>query len=158
VVVIAASSLLISGYESRDELNSNEALKTTLESIRLQAGEMMGLGDVRSKPIPKMSIVSRASGGGTINSRTFIPHLCHSSIGVLGAVTVATACALEGSVANNIASMPLGRLMSIEHPTGEFTVELDIRQTPRGPEVVKAALVRTARRLLAGHVAVTMQE
>ncbi len=154
VVVLPAAALGITGYETRDELNANLELKAKLEEIRLQAGPMMNLGDVASKPIPKMTNVARARSGGVVTTRTFIPHVCHSSIGVLGAVTVATACAIDGTVAANIATASNGGRMSIEHPTGEFTVELDLRDGPAGPEVVRAALLRTARRLFAGAVAV----
>ncbi|WP_137391533.1 4-oxalomesaconate tautomerase [Rhodoligotrophos defluvii] len=154
VVVLPAHSLGISGYESRDALNADKALAAKLEPIRLKAGRMMGLGDVAEKPIPKMTLISPARAGGAINTRTFIPHVCHASIGVLGAVTVATACALEGSIAHEMAGRPTAGLLSIEHPSGEFTVDLDIGMTTDGPQVRKAALIRTARRLFAGAVAI----
>jgi 4-oxalomesaconate tautomerase len=154
VVVLPADRFGITGYETRDELNANGPLVAKLEHVRLQAGRMMGLGDVAAKPFPKMTLISPPRAGGVINTRTFIPHVCHASIGVLGAVTVATACALKGSVAHDMAMQPSGSLMSIEHPSGEFTVELDIRDTPQGPQVMKAALLRTARRLFAGAIAV----
>lgn len=154
VVILPAERLGITGYETRDELNANSELKTRLERIRLAAGRLMGLGDVTAKPIPKMTLISPARADGVVNTRTFIPHVCHASIGVLGAVTVATACLLKGSAAAGIAAGPSSGPMSIEHPSGEFTVDLDIRDTAEGPEVVKAALIRTARRLFAGSIAV----
>jgi 4-oxalomesaconate tautomerase len=154
VVVLPAAALGVSGYESRDALNADRALKARLERIRLQAGPMMRLGDVAAKPIPKLTPIAPARLGGAISTRTFIPHVCHSSIGVLGAVTVATACALPGSVADGVVSAPAGGLMSIEHPSGEFTVELELGKSAGGPVVVKAALLRTARRLFSGSVAV----
>jgi 4-oxalomesaconate tautomerase len=154
VVVLPADRLGISGYEMPDELNANGTLVAKLERIRLQAGPLMGLSEVAAKPFPKLTMISPPRAGGTVNTRTFIPHVCHASIGVLGAVTVATACALEGSVAQEIAAVPLSGPMSIEHPSGEFSVDLEIRQSAQGPQVVKAALIRTARRLFAGNVAV----
>lgn len=154
VVLLPAELLGITGYETRDELNANRALAERLEKIRLSAGPLMGLGDVANKPIPKMTLISPPRAGGVVNTRTFIPHVCHASIGVLGAVTVATACALEGSVAEGIARMPASGPVSIEHPTGEFSVVLDIRATEQGPDVAKAALLRTARRLFSGSIAV----
>jgi len=154
VVILPAERLGITGYETRDALNADSELKAKLERIRLEAGALMGLGDVTTKPIPKMTLVSPPRAGGVVNTRTFIPHVCHASIGVLGAVTVATACVLKGSAAEGIAAAPSSGPMSIEHPSGEFTVDLDISERPEGPQVIKAALIRTARRLFAGSVAV----
>jgi 4-oxalomesaconate tautomerase len=152
VVVLAASSLGKTGYESRDELNADVALKQRLERLRLAAGEAMGLGDVSKKVVPKMSLVAPPRNGGAICTRTFIPHVCHASIGVLGAVSVATACVLPGSVPSALSGVANPRRFSVEHPSGEFTVDLVVVQGPDGPEVKRAALLRTARKLFAGEV------
>lgn len=150
VVVLAAEDLGIKGNESREELDQNEALKSRLESIRLQAGPMMNLGDVTYKSVPKMSLVSEAEQG-VISTRTFIPHRCHASIGVLGAVSVATACLLPDTPAAKIANVPGGKhkVMSVEHPIGEMTVILDIDD--KG-DVCNSAILRTARKLFDGYV------
>lgn len=150
VVVLAAKDVGITGKESREELDQNEPLKTRLESIRLQAGRMMNLGDVTYKSIPKMSLVSKAIEG-LISTRTFIPHRCHASIGVLGAVSVATACMLVGSPANKIANVPDGKrkIMSVEHPIGEMTVIMEIDDEGA---VSNCAILRTARKLFEGLV------
>ena len=94
VVVLQAKAMQISGYETREELEANDVLKARLEAIRLQAGPMMNLGDVTEKSVPKMTMVAPPRNGGTVCTRTFIPKRCHASIGVLGAVSVATACML----------------------------------------------------------------
>lgn len=154
VVILTAAALNKSGYETREELNADADLKARLEKIRLKAGAAMGLGDVSDKVVPKMTMVSPARNGGAISTRTFIPRECHASIGVLGAVSVATACMLSGSVPFEIADVPpdAGGQLSIEHPSGEFTVDLEIVDGPDGPEVKRAALLRTARKLFSGHV------
>ena len=151
VVILSASDMGISGEESREELEQNDTLKTKLESIRLQAGQMMSLGDVTHKTVPKMSMVSEAKNGGCISTRTFIPHRCHASIGVLGAVSVASACILPESPAHALASIPAGKskLMAIEHPIGEMSVILDINNQG---EVENSAILRTARKLFDGNV------
>lgn len=154
VVVLAAASLGRSGYETREELNADVELKRNLEQIRLKAGVLMGLGDVADKVVPKMTLVAPPRNGGAITTRTFIPRDCHASIGVLGAVSVATACMLPGSVPHPIAKISAnasGRI-SVEHPSGEFSVDLEVVEGPNGPEVKRAALLRTARKLFAGHV------
>ncbi len=156
VVVLPAAAVGITGYESRDALNADAGLKARLEAIRLAAGPLMKLGDVTKKVVPKMSLVARPRSGGAICTRTFIPHDCHDAIGVLGAVTVATACVLPGSTAVDLAVLPSGRRkrISVEHPSGEFTVELEIGGTPAAPEVRRAGLLRTARALMEGAVLV----
>jgi len=153
VVIMSADALGVTGYETREDLNANAALKQRIESIRLQAGPAMNLGDVAKKVVPKMCLVAKPRAGGHICTRTFIPHDCHAAVGVLGAVTVATAAVLPGSVANRYALVPEGdaKTVSVEHPSGEFTVVLTMN--PRNPsEVLRAALLRTARLLMRGEV------
>jgi 4-oxalomesaconate tautomerase len=151
-VIIRASDLGITGYETPAELDANEVLKNKLESIRLQIGPKMNLGDVKEKTVPKMCIVSPALGGGAINTRTFIPHVCHEAIGVLGAVSTATACMLKGSVMDGMATVNDENNLSIEHPTGEFTVQLDITIDKENIVINKSGVIRTARLLSKGEV------
>lgn len=151
VVVMRGSDMGITGDENPEELEANEALRAKLEAIRLACGPLMNLGDVTEKSVPKMTMVTAPKAGGAVNTRTFIPHRCHKTIGVLGAVSVATACLLDGSPAQALAETGEGaeRSLSIEHPTGEMTViaKLDAGGTP-----VSAAILRTARKLMDGEV------
>jgi 4-oxalomesaconate tautomerase len=151
VVVMRASDMGISGTESREALEANSELRARLEAIRLQAGPMMNLGDVTEKSVPKMSMVSEPTEGGALSTRTFIPHRCHASIGVLGAVSVATAAILPNSPAASVATMPEGnrKTLAVEHPIGEMTVVIDIDQDGQPKS---AALLRTARKLFDGEV------
>jgi len=153
VVVMLASDFGVTGSETRDQLNASSALKQRIESIRLQAGPAMKLGDVTKKVVPKMCLVSRPSAGGHINTRTFIPHDCHSAVGVLGAVTVATAAVTPGTVAHRVAEVPDGmrKTFSVQHPSGEFTVVLEMN-AQKPVEVARASLLRTARLLMRGEV------
>ena len=150
VVILRASDFGISGTESRDELDGNTALKRRLEDIRLQVGPLMNLGDVTEKSVPKMSLVSAPMHHGCISTRTFIPHRCHASIGVLGAVSVATAALTPGTVAYPLAEVPDGdeKTLPVEHPTGEMTVVAYMN----GDGLQSAALLRTARKLFEGTV------
>ena len=111
----------------------------------------MNLGDVRDKTVPKMTLVSAPKQGGVISTRTFIPHRCHASIGVLGAVSVATACALPGSPVATLAKLPAGRskTMAIEHPIGESTIVVELNAAG---DVDTAAVLLTARKLFDGVV------
>jgi len=159
VVVLSAAALGKSGYESCEELDGDGDFKRRLNEIRLKAGMLMGLGDVSDAVIPKMTLVAPPREGGVICTRTFIPHVCHSSIGVLGAVSVATACVLPGSMPSTLAELDreTPRWVSVEHPSGQFTVDLDVVAGPTGPEVRRAALLRTARKLFEGWVCIPKQ-
>ncbi|NKB63238.1 MAG: 4-oxalomesaconate tautomerase [Gammaproteobacteria bacterium] len=152
VVIIDARRMGISGYESREQLDKNEELKGKLESIRLPAGRLMNLGDVTDASIPKLSLVAPPRSGGTICTRTFIPHRCHASIGVLGAVSVATACMIPGTVAASHARLSAGttQLVSVEHPIGETSVMMDITLGQSTVKVHQAGILRTARKLFEG--------
>ncbi len=152
VIVLRAADVGRTGYEPRDQLENDAELKARLERIRLEAGPLMNLGDVAKKVVPKIALVARPQAGGTIATRSFIPHECHASIGVFAAVTVATASVLPGSPAASIVAISQGRerSISVEHPTGEFTVSLTIGGTVDRPVIERAGLLRTARILMDG--------
>jgi 4-oxalomesaconate tautomerase len=157
VVCLNAADLGLTGAETPAELEAMPAVKARIEAVRLAAGRLMNLGDVVSATVPKMSLLSPPSAGGTVSTRTLIPHRVHDAIGVLGAVSVATACLLPGSVADGVAVPPGGDGpvdVTVEHPTGFFTVSLDVDRSGARPEVRRAALLRTARLLMRGHAMV----
>ncbi|WP_305968669.1 MULTISPECIES: 4-oxalomesaconate tautomerase [unclassified Mameliella] len=147
-VVLRAPDLGIAGDEAPEVLETDGTLRARLEAIRLAAGPLMNLGDVAEKSVPKMTIVSAPRAGGAIATRSFIPHRCHKAIGVLGAVSVATACLTEGAVGHYLAVLPAGnpKALSVEHPTGEMTVVGHLK----GGEVTRAEVLRTARKLMDG--------
>ena len=150
-VVMKAEDVGITGYEDRDWLDNATDLKAKIEAIRLIVGPMMNLGDVAAKSVPKMMLVAPPRNGGAVTVRSFIPHRAHATIGVLGAVSVATACLIPGSPAAEVAAIPEGsrKLLSVEHPTGEMSCVLETDETGA---VVSAALLRTARKLMDGVV------
>jgi 4-oxalomesaconate tautomerase len=157
VVVMRAADLGKTGYEPPADLEGDAALKAKVEAIRLVAGRAMNLGDVAKKTVPKMTLIAAPRDGGTVSTRTFIPHRVHEAIGVLGAVSVATACVLKGSVADGIAQTVgfagAGAIqMDIEHPTGFFTVDMEVEDGAAGLKVKRSALLRTARKLMEGVV------
>lgn len=154
VVAMRAADLGRTGYETRDELNADAELKERIERIRLQAGHLMNLGDVTDNVVPKMFLLAPPVNGGAICTRSYIPKVAHASIGVLAAVTVATAAVFPGTTAYDFAVRPEGRrkLLELEHPTGYFTVELEVSGDESEPRVERAALLRTARKLMEGEV------
>jgi 4-oxalomesaconate tautomerase len=150
-VVLKAEDVGATGYEDRDTLDGWNALKETIEAIRLCAGPLMNLGDVTEKSVPKMMLVAPPRHGGAVTVRSFIPKRAHATIGVLGAVSVATACLLPGSPAAEVAQVPEGDVvtLSIEHPSGEMSCVLTLDE---GGAVASVALLRTARKLMDGVV------
>jgi 4-oxalomesaconate tautomerase len=156
VVCIAASDLGVSGQEPPAQLEGDAELTRRVEAIRLAAGPKMNLGDVTEATVPKMSLLSPPAHGGAVSTRTFIPHRVHEAIGVLGAVSVATACVLPGSVAHEVAV--IGEQadgpteIEVEHPTGFFTVTIEVDLSGGTVAVTRSALLRTARLLMRGAV------
>ncbi|GGQ80606.1 4-oxalomesaconate tautomerase [Streptomyces althioticus] len=155
LVIVEAARLGATGYESPADIDADEALKARVEALRLVCGEAMGLGDVSARNYPKMTLVAPPRHGGTLTTRSLIPRVCHQSIGVLAAVTAATACVIEGTVARDVAAGVSGTepTVSVEHPSGEFSVTLGL--DPADPQrVTRSALLRTARLLMAGDLLV----
>jgi len=150
-VVMRAVDMGVSGDESPQRLEETPELRAKLEAIRLKCGPLMNLGDVSEKSVPKMTLVSAPKAGGAIGTRTFIPHRCHKTIGVLGAVSVATACLIEGSPAYDLAERGSGqeRTLSVEHPSGEMTV---VATLETNGAVKEAAILRTTRKLMDGEI------
>jgi 4-oxalomesaconate tautomerase len=160
VVLMRAADLGQTGYESPADLEKDTALKARVEAIRLAAGRLMNLGDVTKKTVPKMCLVAPPAKGGAVCTRNFIPHVVHKAIGVFGAVSVATACVVPGSVTEGIARIEGGsgksRRLNVEHPSGFFTVEMDVASDSKdGVRVERAALLRTTRKLMSGEAFVS---
>jgi 4-oxalomesaconate tautomerase len=152
VVVVAASSLGKTGYESVAGLEADAELRAWVQELRIEAGKAMGLGDVTDTTVPKVSLVAPPAAGGAICTRTYIPVRVHDSIGVLGAVSVGTAILTPGAVGNDIAVLGPGPRLSIEHPSGAVGVEIEIDPAVTPPRVVRAGVIRTARKLFDGTV------
>lgn len=155
VVVLNASDVGLAGYEEPEEIEANQSVTEKVEQLRLAVGPLMNLGDVTKKTVPKMTLLAPAKEGGIVSTRTFIPHRVHEAIGVFGAVSVATACLIEGSVAHELAALPRSSTtvsLDIEHPSGYFTVDLTVSGEGAETRVEFAALLRTARLLMRGEV------
>ena len=157
LVIVRAADLGKTGYESPVDLEADPRLKERVESIRLKLGHVMNLGDVSAKTVPKICLVAHARNGGVISTRTFIPHRVHEAIGVLGSVSVATACLLDGSTAHAVANHVVDggtHTLDVEHPTGFLSVEIELDSGRTGSiaRIRRAALLRTARLLMRGEV------
>jgi 2-methylaconitate cis-trans-isomerase PrpF len=156
MMIVEAGQLGKRGDETPAELDADKAFLHRLESLRLQAGRAMGLGDVSDKVIPKPVLVSPARVGGTISVRYFMPHSCHRALAITGSIGLATACVTQGSVVAQLlgeASEPRLNQVRIEHPSGAIDVVLSY--TGAHAETIRASVVRTSRRLFSGYVYAT---
>ena len=145
------------GYESASELDADRELFKRMEAIRRKAGAMMGLGDVSKSVVPKIALLAAPRHGGTISARYFVPDTCHKSLAVTGTVCIASACAIPGTVAEQIAgrtglTKPPQGMIEIEHPSGKIAIDLDADFTNGKQVLRRAALIRTARRIFEGQV------
>jgi len=154
LVIMPAEAFGKTGKESPAELDADRAMMQRMESIRLEAGRRMGMGDVSKLVVPKPALVSRPSQGGNIASRYFTPHACHKAHAVTGALAVATAAVLPGTVASRFAEPKgfSGGVLAIEHPSGKIEVDLVTSRNGSAPVVERASFVRTARRIFEGYV------
>ena len=152
VVVLKAEDVGITGYETCAELEANTSLRARLEAIRLEAGPMMNLGDVAAATVPKVTLVAPPRQGGALSTRTFIPHRCHDAIGVLGAVSVATAAMLPGTPGNEVLSGDPSDSVVLEHPTGSFEATVVVNYSGGHPVIERAGVIRTTRKLMDGTV------
>ena len=154
IVVMRAFDFGLVGTETVEELEANVELKKRVEDIRLQAGNLMNLGNVSEKTVPKMVLVSEPRNGGVISTRSFIPHRCHSTIGVFAAVTVATACLIPNTPAAEIAKdfRNNNNRMLIEHPNGGMDVDIEISIRGGKINIKRSGFIRTARKIFDGEV------
>ena len=154
MVIAAASSFGKTGYESKAELDQDKEFFERLETIRLAAARLMGLGDARGQVVPKFGILAAPRNGGNITSRYFVPTACHAAHAVTGGICVAVCTVLKGSVAQGLGSIPsdLPAQCVIEHPSGSLEVALDLARSGEQISVNSAGVVRTTRKLFAGDV------
>jgi 4-oxalomesaconate tautomerase len=154
MILMRAAAFGKTGYETANELDADKALFKRMEAIRIKAGAMMGMGDVSKSVVPKIGLLAAPRHGGTITSRYFVPDTCHKAHAVTGTVCLASACAIPGTVAEEIAARsaaPQG-IIEIEHPSGKIAIDLDADFTDGRQTLRRAALIRTARRIFEGKV------
>lgn len=152
LMIMRASELGLTGRERPAELDANTALLEKIEVMRLEAGRRMGLGDVSGSVVPKPVIVSPGDTADSIVSRYFTPHRCHSSHAVTGAIGVSTAFALPGTVASGLSRASGRHLLSVVHPQGQIDIDVEVAGEGDAAVVQKAALVRTARKIMQGQL------
>lgn len=153
MMLVEASQMGKTGNESPAELDADKDFLRKLETLRLRAGLLMGLGDVTDKVIPKPVLVAPPQAGGTLQVRYFMPHNCHKALAITGSIGLATACVTDGTVLERMLGQRHQKRLTtvkIEHPSGAIEVSLSYVGHDAG--TVRASVVRTARRLFSGTV------
>jgi 4-oxalomesaconate tautomerase len=155
MVLIKAQDLGLKGDEDEKFFTEHKALMAKIESIRLEAGLRIGLGDVKNSVLPKVGILSKQKEKqNNIHSLYFTPHTLHASHAVTGAICVGTALKLKGTVANDVGTTnnTNSEMIIIEHPSGTIEVMLEMEMKDGQMQLKKAGTIRTVRKIMEGYV------
>ena len=153
MVIARASDFGLTGYETVQELDDNKDFFKRLESIRLNAGELMGMGDVSESVTPKFGLFAPAREGGTIATRYFMPWNTHPSMAVTGSQCMASCALTPGTIADGLLERPTSSPANVvlEHASGTIEVLVDF-SSEDGFSLNSAGLLRTARKLADGNI------
>jgi 2-methylaconitate cis-trans-isomerase PrpF/tripartite-type tricarboxylate transporter receptor subunit TctC len=152
LMIVRAADLGLRGDEAPADLDANRDMLTRLEALRCAAGLAMGLGDVSQSVVPKPVLVSAGHDAHSITSRYFTPRRCHASHAVTGAIGVSAAFAFPGTVASGVLALEGTRNVAVLHPQGRIDVTVAIEGHGEQAAIRRAALVRTARKILQGEL------
>ena len=155
MMVLRASDMGKTGYESAQALTDDKAFMQKLETLRLQAGERMGLGDVTKSVVPKVGLLSKPQNNGSVSIRYFMPWQCHPSLAVTGSMAFAGCVLLPGTVAEGLIDIkPNSDSLLFEHPMGDMTVTVDYTLNDGKLDLRASGSIRTARLLMRGELMV----
>jgi methylitaconate Delta-isomerase len=170
LVFVRAEDFGVGTGESVDEINSRKDLLDLLDRVRVQGAEHLGVvknGKATSASVPSVALIAppagyKAYGSGKSISADSMDFWCreifmgsvHKAIGVSETVCATVAALIEGSVVHAAARRGTGRTgpVRLGHPSGIIEAQVEVDATPDGPVVRKASVVRTARRIMDGHV------
>jgi 4-oxalomesaconate tautomerase len=154
MMIFRATDLGKTGYESSAELDADRDFFARMEAMRLDAGRRMGLGDVTGRVVPKIAMLAAPRSEGSVAARYFVPHKTHAAFAVTGALCVSSCVMAPGTVAEGIAKRPDGDdcTVWIEHPSGLIDVAMTTRVDGNSIDIISGGVIRTARKLMEGHV------
>lgn len=146
MMLVPAAALGVDATAAPEALDADRAMLARLESLRLEAGRRMGLGDVADSVVPKPCLLAAGTQGAHLTARYFTPHDCHRAMAVTGGITLAAALRTSGTIAQEIAGGDPGELARIAHPSGVMEVPIGVEDGA----VAWAGTLRTARRIFEG--------
>ncbi|MGY2289530.1 2-methylaconitate cis-trans isomerase PrpF [Pseudomonas sp. SDO528_S397] len=174
-IFIEARALGLLGNELQNDLNANPQLLARAEAIRACAAVKMGLAATPQEATqlrphtPKLAFVAAplaytAANGKAIdpatldiNARIFSMGKLHHAMTGTGAVAIAVAAAIPGTLVHRLVPQAAGRLLRFGHPSGSLAVGAEAQQVDGQWVVSKALMSRSARRLMQGEVLVPAQ-
>ena len=135
-------------------MDANKDFFAEMEQVRIEAGALMGFGDVTQSVVPKFGLLAPANRGGTIATRYFMPWSTHPTMAVTGAQCLATCALTPGTVADGLLERPdtSPAKVVLEHPSGQIDLLVDFAVVDYAFTLNSAGLVRTARKLAEGRV------
>jgi len=170
-VFVMAEAMGMSGTELPDELEANRDLLARLEAIRIAASVRMGIAAtpteaVRKPSIPKVAMVTEAREARTISGeplsaksadvtvRMISLEQPHRAVPLTGAMCLAVAARIEGSLVHRIARRPatMDEPVRIAQPSGLTVVGASVQRAGNSWRAQQATVYRTARRLMDGTV------
>ena len=144
-----------------------------IEMIRGSVSKLLGLAEdaekarIQSPTLPMIAFVSKSSDYNSFTdnahitkdaidfvSRLFFMQMMHKTYPGTGTVCTGVAAMIEGTIVNSVFKQRAGdeRLVRIGHPSGIISIEVDVENSPSGPELKLAAFGRTSRRIMEGNV------
>jgi 2-methylaconitate isomerase len=171
-VFVDAARLGLKGTELQGDVNGDKALLARVEAVRALGAVAMGDAETveeataKRQHTPKLSFVARPAGytasdgrkveAGSIDllARIFSMGVLHHAMTGTGAVAIAAAAAIPGTVVHRVAPVgPDGRVR-FGHPSGTLKVGAEVARNGNHWSVKKVMMSRSARRLMEGWVRV----
>ncbi len=167
-----AESFGLSGTETQAQVNGDAALLERLEAVRATGAVAMGLARTAAQATaerphtPKLCLIAppqtyQVAGGKQVPveaidviARMISMGKLHHAIPGTGAVAVAVAAALPGTLVNQLTGNLGGRQVRMGHTAGAVAVGAQAREIDGSWQVEKASMSRSARRLMEGWVRV----
>ncbi|RAI58128.1 2-methylaconitate cis-trans isomerase PrpF family protein [Roseicella frigidaeris] len=169
-VFLDARDLGLTGAESPEAIEADAALMALLDRIRRIAGVAMGLAATEAAvglANPRVALVAGPLAARTLDGAVLDPaahdvtirmlsmERPHRAVPMTGAMGLAVACRIEGSIPQALARRGARpEEIRVAHPSGMLTVGAEVRQAAAGWVADSAVVFRTARRLMQGEVAV----
>ena len=165
VAFVRAGDVGLTGSESPIELDANSDLMDLMERLRRQAAVLMGMASTAGEASlsnPKIAVVAPAQMFKALDGRTYdasTHDLCvrivsmgkfHRAITLTGALCVAVAARIEGSLVQQICNS--NTTLRIGTPSGVLPIDAKVTNDTQGPQAVSATTFRTQRRIMQGAV------
>ena len=167
---VDARDLGLTGGESPEEIEAQGEVMALLDRIRRAAGVAMGLAAAPEGvglAAPRIALVAGPLAARTLDGAVLDPgahdvtvrmlsmERPHRAVPMTGAMGLAVACRVEGSIPHGLARHG-GRAEEIRvaHPSGMLTVGAEVERRPGGWHAESAVVFRTQRRLMEGAVAI----